>query len=192
MMNNKNKIRRISLIVAAFVMVAVLSISGTIAWLTADTEPVMNKFTTSDIKIELKESDELDLKMVPGKVITKDPVVTVKADSEACWLFVKVEKSENFDTFMTYERANGWTELKDVEGVYYRVVSANTADTVFHVIKEDKVTVKTDVTKAMMDALKENTYPTLTFTAYACQKDNVADAATAWAALNPPADDTAA
>lgn len=192
-MNNKNKIRRIALTVAAFVMVAVLSIGGTIAWLTDETEAVENTFTKANIDIDLDESDELDLKMVPGKVITKDPVVTVKADSEACWLFVKVEKSENFDNFMTYAMADGWTELKDVEGVYYREVAATTKNTDFDVINENEVTVKTEVTKAMMDALTENTYPTLTFTAYACQKDNVADVATAWAALNVlPADDTAA
>ena len=48
--------------------------------------------------------------------------------------------------------------------------------------QDDKVLVKDTVTKAMMDALKEDgaTQPTLTFTAYACQKDGVPDVAAAW------------
>ena len=72
-------------------------------------------------------------------------------------------------------------------GVYYREVAATTTDTAFSVLTSDQVTVKNTVTKADMDAIANNTAskPTLTFTAYACQKDNVADAATAWAKLNP-------
>ena len=36
----------------------------------------------------------------------------------------------------------------------------------------------------MLNALTPATYPTLTFTAYAVQMDNVADAAAAWAEVN--------
>ena len=168
--------------IVAVVLVLCCAIGGTLAWLTAKTDPVVNTFTVGDINIELTETTT-NYKMVPGNTISKDPKVTVKANSEACWLFVKVEKSANFDSFMTYDMADGWTELPSVTGVYYREVAATTAATDFSVLKGDSVSVKDTVTKADLNALTQNTFPTLTFTAYAVQKDNVADAATAWSKL---------
>ena len=165
--------------IVAVVLVLCCAIGGTLAWLTDKTASVKNTFTVGDINIELTETTT-NYKMVPGNTISKDPKVTVKANSEACWLFVKVEKSSNFDSFMTYDMADGWTALPGVTGVYYREVAATTAATDFSVLKGDSVSVKDTVTKADLNALTQNTFPTLTFTAYAVQKDNVADAATAW------------
>lgn len=168
--------------IVAVVLVLCCAIGGTLAWLTDKTASVKNTFTVGDINIELTETTT-NYKMVPGNTISKDPKVTVKANSEACWLFVKVEKSANFYSFMTYDMADGWTELPSVTGVYYREVAATTAATDFSVLKGDSVSVKDTVTKADLNALTQNTFPTLTFTAYAVQKDNVADAATAWSKL---------
>lgn len=170
--------------IVAVVLVLCCAIGGTLAWLTDKTASVTNTFTVGDINIELAESENLDLKMVPGNTITKDPKVTVQANSEACWLFVKVEESANFDSFMTYAMADGWTALPGVTGVYYREVAATTAATDFSVLKDNSVLVKDSVTKAMLNGLSETTFPTLTFTAYAVQKDNVNSAADAWAKAN--------
>ena len=168
--------------VVALVLVLCCAVGGTLAWLTDTTDPVTNTFTVGDIDIDLTESDHLDLKMIPGKTITKDPKVTVKADSEACWLFVKVEKSANFADFLTCEMADGWTALDGVDGVFWREVGAVTADTFFEVLKGNKVTVQNTVTKAMLQGVKEGTKrPTLAFTAYAVQKEGIATAADAWA-----------
>ena len=172
------------------------AVGGTLAWLTDSTQEVKNTFTTSDIEITLTESENLDLKMVPGFTITKDPKVTVKAGSEACWLFVKVEKSDNLDSFISYTVDSSWTALDGVTGVYYREVAATTADTDFPVLTSNQVTVKKEVTKSQMEALKaENAVqPTLTFTAYATQlyKNNTTKftAAEAWEILNPTTPDT--
>lgn len=168
--------------IVAVVLVLCCAIGGTLAWLTDRTNPVVNTFTVGDINIELTETTT-NYKMVPGNTITKDPKVTVKANSEACWLFVKVEKSSNFDNFMTYEMADGWTALPGVAGVYYREVAVTTTATELSVLKDNSVLVKDSVTKADLNALTRDTFPTLTFTAYAVQKDNVADAATAWGKL---------
>lgn len=171
--------------ILAVVLIVGISVGGTLAWLTATSGPVVNTFTVGDINITLTETTT-DYKMVPGNTINKDPKVTVKAGSEACWLFVKIEKSTNLDSFITYSVANGWTALDGVDGVYYREVSATTADTEFPVLANDRVTVKNTVTKTMMNELQNDgaTQPTLTFTAYAVQKDNVATAADAWAKAN--------
>lgn len=162
------------LIAMAVVLLLGCVTGGTLAWLTSTTGEVVNTFTTSDITIGLAETKGNSFKMIPGYTIEKDPKVTVVKDSEDCWLFVKVEKSDNFDSFMQYEMAEGWTQLKDKDGnnianVFCRKVTASTADQVFGVLKNDQVTVKDSVTKAMMNGLTNTTYPTLTFTAYASQ-----------------------
>lgn len=165
-------------------LIVCATVAGTLAWLTDTTEPVVNTFTVGDINIELKETTGETYKMVPGIELEKDPTVTVKAGSEACWLFVKVVKSGNFDSFMTFEMADGWNALSGHAGVYYRNVDATNADTGFDVLKDNKVMVLETVTKTMLEGAKTNA-PTLTFTAYAVQKDGIADAATAWGKVTP-------
>lgn len=167
------------IIALCLALVVAFAAGGAIAWLTATTGTVTNTFTVGNIDIDLTETTT-DYKMVPGNTIAKDPKVTVKAGSEACWLFVKIEKSANLDTFITYAVADGWTALTGVDGVYYRAVAATTADTPFDVLAGNTVTVKDTVSKANMDGLTAETYPTLTFTAYAVQSANVATAADAW------------
>ena len=74
----------------AIAIVVVGAVAGTVAWLTDKTPSVTNTFTTSDINIELKETKN-NFQMIPGWNIEKDPKVTVKTGSEACYLFVKLE-----------------------------------------------------------------------------------------------------
>ena len=171
--------KKLTVSLAVLALVACMAAGATLAWLTAKTSSVTNTFTYGDINIELKETTGESYKMVPGNKITKDPKVTVKANSEACWLFVKVEKSGNFDSFMEYGIASGWTKLDGVDGVYYREVISSTTDTEYYVLSGNLVTVKDSVTKEDFAGLK-GTMPTLTFTAYACQKENVSTAADAW------------
>lgn len=168
-------------------------IGGTVAWLIANTDPVVNTFTYGDINIELDETDTNDgdnnpntneYEMIPGQTITKDPVITVKEGSEAMWLFVKLDKSvdPDFDDFMTYTMAGGWTALSGVDGVYYREVSETEVeadDKEFGVIMNHTITVKEDVTKTQLNSLVS--YPTLTVTAYAVQRAGIDTVAQAWA-----------
>lgn len=160
------------LVIAIMVLIlAIGAVGGTLAWLTAQTDTVTNTFTTSGIEIGLSESTGDSYQMVPGYTISKDPTVEVVKDSEKCYLFVKVEKSSNFDTFMNYEMAEGWTALDETAGVYYRVVDSSDADQTFAVLKGNQVTVNDTVTKDEMDTLNAEgaTLPTLEFTAYASQ-----------------------
>lgn len=158
-------------LVLALAMIVVCVVGGTLAWLIDKTDPVTNTFTYGDIDITLAETTGTSYKMIPGYTIDKNPKVTVLAGSEKCYLFVKVDKSANFDKFMTYTIATDWTALTGVDGVYYRIVDASATNQEFGVLKDDQVIVKDNVTKADMDGLKANvaTQPTLTFTAYACQ-----------------------
>lgn len=183
--------KKIFVPVVAAALALCCAIGGTLAWLTDKTDPVVNTFTVGNVDITLAETTGQEYKMVPGCVVEKDPVVTVTENSEACWLFVKVEKEKpvDFDALMTYDMADGWTSLTDVSGVFCRKVeSAETAQG-FSVLKNDEVTVKDTVTKEQMDALTNaGSYPTLTFTAYAVQlyKTNGTEftAAEAWATVS--------
>ena len=183
--------------VLALVLLAVCAVSGTLAWLTAKSDTVVNTFTTSDIKVELTETNET-YKMVPGYDIHKDPKAKVLAGSEECFLFVKLEKSQNFDTYLEYAIADGWTQLtKDKDGnnitdlIYYRKVLTADIGTAYSVLKGDQVTVKGSVTKEQMNALdaEDVAKPTLTITAYASQLHKNATteftAAEAWANVTP-------
>lgn len=175
------KKKTLALVLALTLLVAGV-VGGTLAWLTDQTAEVKNTFTVGDINIGLTETTA-DYKMVPGNTIAKDPTVTVKANSEACWLFVKVTESENLDTFITYAIAEGWTALPGVDGVYYREVPASAADQTFSVLAGDAVTVKSDVTRTMLETAKTDA-PTLTFKAYAIQRDHFATADAAWAEVS--------
>ena len=182
----KRRNRRIALTLCVMFVVLAASIGGTVAWLTDKTDTIENTFTAGDINITLDETTT-DYKMVPGADIAKNPKVTVEEGSEDCYLFVKIEESTNakFSDFMTYEIDNTvWSPLTDVPGVYYRTVLATDTVKAFDVLKGNKVTVKEGVTKAQLNVLTEDTYPTLSFTAYAVQKDGINDAATAWAKVS--------
>ena len=194
------KKKTIALIVCLTLIIG-CAIGGTIAWLTDQTAAVTNTFTAGDVDIDLTETDvENDgtltansYKMVPGNEIAKDPKVTVVADSEKCYLFVKVEKVNNPDNFLDYTIDSGWTSLVDADpsdivstdGVYFRIVDASAVAQDFYVLAGNKVTVKNNVTKNALDNLTESTLPQLKFTAYACQFANVNSEYQAWLNVQP-------
>ena len=173
----------------ALVLVIGCAVGGTVAWLVSSTNAVVNTFTYGDINIALTETtpEKEPAKIIPGVDIEKALKVTVKANSEDCWLFVKVEKAGTFvEDKVTYSVDDGWTKgdgTEIPENVYYRTVDAAKTDTDFGVLKDDKVVVSEELTKE--DIKDIMTEPTLTFTAYAVQKDGIDDAATAWAKVNP-------
>ena len=183
---------KVFLSLLALVLVVGCAVGGTIAWLTATTDPVVNTFTYGKIKIELTETTGAEYKIIPGVNISKDPKVTVKADSEACWLFVKVAEEGTFvANKVTYSIADGWTQGDGTvipTNVCYREVNAVTADTNFNVLAGDTtypngvVTVSENLTKAEANSVA--TQSTLTFTAYAVQKDGIDTAAEAWAKVS--------
>ena len=169
--------------VVAVALAACCVIGGTLAWLTDKTDPVVNTFTVGNIDITLTETPAT-YKILPGTEIAKDPKVTVEADSEACYLFVKVDEANWIDE-LSYAIADGWTELET--GVYYQVVDTNKADQTFAVLKDNKVVVSENLTKEEIEAVSANA-PTLTFTAYAVQymKNNTEhfEPADAWAQVS--------
>ena len=173
-------------LVLALTLIVGVAGGATFAWLTAKSDTVTNTFTYGDINIDLAESTGSDYKIIPGVDIRKDPKVTVKAGSEACWLFVKVEEEGTFVADkVTYSIADGWTKGDGTNipaNVYYREVAANDANQEFPVLKDNKITVSDTLTKIDIKDILTTT-PKLSITAYAIQKDGMANAEKAWAAI---------
>lgn len=191
----KNKIlKTLGLFGCAILLVAV-SIAGTVAYLTS-TDSVENTFTVGKIGIKMTESkvdpygvpdysaDRVktnEYKLIPGHKYTKDPTITIAANSEKCYLFVKVENgiadieaSEDARTFTiaTQLGRKGWTALDGQTGIYYRVMESSSGEVVVPVF--ESFTLANDADVSGYANAKINV------TAYAIQYEGMADVATAW------------
>lgn len=179
----KKKHKVLALVLSGVILVTG-AILGAIAYLTHQTPEKENVFVVGDINLTLTESDDLDLTLIPDTKVKKDPVLTVESDSVDCFLFVKIDKTENFDEFAEYSIASGWTKYSgtaDPGNLYYREVSAATTDQSFPILANNQVNVK-DFTKATVE-MYGSTQPKLTFTGFAVQKDSIDAAEVAWATI---------
>ena len=179
----RNNVKKVAAVLLAVIMVVGCSIGATVAYLQMKTAPIQNTFTTSDVFIELTETEPSarnQIKMVPGAVITKNPTVKVSANSEDCYVFVKIDVANNDNDGVAYipydvNEKNGdtgvWTKLDGVANVYYCVADSNGNKNVpLGVLANNQVTVNPAVTRADMEAANGK-LPTMTFTAYAIQKN---------------------
>jgi hypothetical protein len=152
-------------------------VGTTLAYFVSASKPLINTFTVGKIQLELTETTGADYALVPGKTVEKDPKITVKAGSEACWLFVQLKKENHVDDYVSYQVADGWTALGG-NGVYYRDVAKTQEDVAYTVLKDNQITIKDTVTEEKASLITSK--PKLTVYAYAVQSDNVATAAEAW------------
>ncbi|MBQ6934162.1 MAG: hypothetical protein IJN37_07225 [Clostridia bacterium] len=156
--------------VLAFALVFALGVGGTLAWLTASATPVVNTFSPSNINITLTETlpENKTAQMVPGHTIEKNPKASVVAESEESFLFIKIEKSANYDNFMEFTVDSAWKPVEGHPGYYYMDATTIEMGKEYSILANDTVTVKDTVTKEMMTA-EDFTQPTLTFKAAAVQ-----------------------
>ncbi len=181
---------------------AIFSVAGfTFAWLLDTTTPVKNTFTAGDVDITLIETKKPDgtedkdgvtnwaAQMIPGEKYAKNPIVTVTNKTNVdCYLFVKFEQSEDASKYLTYEstltESNGWTQGDGTDipdNVWYREVKTTDDIKSWNLLKDDTITVNSEsVTK---ETMAEAAIQSLTYTAYAVQKDNLT-VTDAWKSLN--------
>ena len=124
--------KKMLMAVVAIVLIVVISVSATFAYLTDDDE-VVNTFTVGDIQIKLdevtvdpktgKEDSTKDrtedgnsnVKIIPGRTIDKDPTVWVEEGSEPAYIRMKVTISKIAelkaifgDDFLPQYYVTGW------------------------------------------------------------------------------------
>lgn len=186
-MKAKTKTKALLMSLCAVLLVAA-SMLGTMAYLT-DSKDVKNTFTVGNVTITMDETDVDDstpnkerdqansYKLLPGHTYTKDPIIHVDANSEDCYLFVKVDnqiaaiEADGNTTVAAQMAAKGWKAVEGKDGIYVYVgttaapvaVKANNNVTVF-----EQLVIAGTVNG---DTLKAYENKTITVTAYAVQKD---------------------
>ena len=97
------KMKKIALIAVCAMLLVCVTIGATVAYLTS-TDEVENTFAVGKVKITLDEANvntdgtkkddtrvkQNNYKLMPGHTYTKDPTVTVKSESEASYVRLKV------------------------------------------------------------------------------------------------------
>ena len=125
--------KRIMLTAVAMLLLVVMSVGGTLAWMTSQTEPVVNTFTVGSVEIDLDEAalkafDETkneyaedpdqprvksnEYQLMPGIKMAKDPTVTVIKGSEDCYVraFVTVTYRAAADGFIPANFFTAWVK----------------------------------------------------------------------------------
>lgn len=201
----KKSTKALGLILCAILLV-VGSVMGTLAYLTSQ-DTVTNTFTVGDVEITLDEAkvntagepvnaedvvvdladaprvEGNEYHLIPGSTYTKDPVIHVTAESESCWLLVKVENniSSVVDTAAITAQltANGWTLVAGETNVYAQAAATAAGE---NVKVFESFTVNTTATNTDLDDIKDEE---IVVTAYAVQAENVDTAAEAWEIVKP-------
>ncbi len=213
--------------IVAVALIACVSIGATLAYLQDKTQVAENVFTLGKVDIKLDETkldedgeptDERteegndNYHLLPGETVTKDPVVTVLANSEECYVrvFVTLDHAEEFMTIYrnhnmsitsALEFFGGFDDTKwipqnldssamdgdkiTVEFRYYQTVPSATSDTALEPVVETVTLpewVNNADTELLPDGFKVEVY------AEAIQAKGFDDADAAWAAFDEEVD----
>ena len=207
------KMYKAMLLVLCAVLLVAGSVMGTLAYLKAQTGTVTNAMTVGKVEITLDEAkvnvygeklakddsvwetgkeladrvaDGNKYKLIPGHTYVKDPKITVAANSEASYLFVRIRNDINGieaaddNTIAQQMAANGWTPLESGSRIYYRSAAATAEEA-----KEYPVFASFTIADDANDSEYRNNISSETVvavTAYAVQADGFSDAQAAWKA----------
>ena len=173
--------KKILLFTISMLCILAISVGTTFALLISLTGPVKNTFTVGNVEIALTETTGDKYKLIPGTTVQKNPKITVKADSESCWLFVKINTDTALSGIISYSLSDGWAALSEFEGVYSRKVENINGDTAFSVLKDDCFTVKDTLDKRQMEKITQS--QKFIFQAFAIQAHGLDNAHAAWTQL---------
>lgn len=209
-MNSKRK--ALTMVLCALLLVSA-TMFATIAYLTSKDE-VNNTFTVGNVQITLDEA-EVDLygtpvegnkrvkaneyKLIPGHSYTKDPTITVEANSEECYVraLVTINKREalynlpsNINIEDCFDINEDWvfkSETEDIDGDTYtyefwynsKVETNSDKDTILPAVFE-KIIVPESLTNAQLETLEGLKIDVV---AHAIQADGFDTADDAWKAF---------
>lgn len=198
------------------VLLVAASVLGTMAYLT-DTDTVTNTFTVGAVAITLDETDVDEYgvkeskervsansyKLIPGHTYIKDPMVTVKKDSEKSYIkmTLTVSKSAELDAIFNKQPADllkifggydatNWLYKGNAEDNqsntrtytfwYKETVAAPEQDIKLDALF-DTITVPGEISKVQLETIKDMT---ITVKAFAIQADTFNSADEAWTAFD--------
>lgn len=162
---------------AVLLGVGVLAGGASYAYLKDSTKNVVNNFATNNVNVTLTETTE-GYSIIPGTTQDKDPVVTVDSTIPA-YVFATVK--DDTQGLVSYNIADGWTQVPGFPNVYYRVYNPSTDTTTsWPVLLNSQVSYSSDITNEDV-AGKENL--NLTFQGYAIQEEGFNTPEAAWLAL---------
>lgn len=113
--------------VVSLALVGVVAVGSTLAYLTS-TASTVNTFTVGDVGITQTETGNWEsTPLVPGVAVTKQPVVTVAANSEASYVYAKIVYGSGLEALVDLDINPAWTSLGN--GVYQYTGSKANATT---------------------------------------------------------------
>ena len=169
------------LIISAITLAVAVTVSVgfTIAYFVSVSGPVVNTFTVGEVELELADSNEDEIQLIPGVTAERTTVVTVLSGSEDCYVYVKIEQPSELRHYVSFELEEGWINLGGIDGVYYRQVSKSAVNQKYHVFKNDEVAIQSSLTKEKMSQLDRGGYD-MKVTAYAIQTLGIESPADGW------------
>lgn len=189
------KAKKVLLLVLCAVLLVGATVAGTLAYLTAN-DSVTNTFTVGKVEITLDEAkvdeygveiadadrvDANEYKLIPGHTYTKDPTIHVAANSEDCWLFVKIENGLGANA--TFADQDGWTNIKaengDSTNYWYYNTIVHKSESIQNIRVFGSFTYANLSEVPTADASAN-----IQVTAYAIQADNLTTYQAAWTALS--------
>lgn len=200
--------------IAAGIAAAALAfgvIGGSLAYLQDSTSTIENEFTYGMVDISILETavDEYgtavspaatvadgnsqEYKLIPGHSYTKDPVVTVTADSEDAYIFFVVDnevsdiEDATAGTIASQITTNGWTALTSANTLYIDGVAKSATQTIYYkstTSSSSDQDLSTFATLNIADDAVVSTYDgdSIDVSAYAVQADGFNSALAAWEA----------
>ena len=183
-----NTAKKLVIAVIALSLALICAVGGTLAFLVAESNSVVNTFTYGNITLtvtETKGEQKVNVRefanVIPGSIVEKDPTVTVKGNSEDCYVYVMIIDGLNipsggrvsFNVNRNWEKINDHSEENHVYTLYkYKSKVEKSSDDqdlakVFNEVEFDKSLNNED-----LNALKQISYATITIKAFAHQAQN--------------------
>ncbi|MGF6989855.1 putative ribosomally synthesized peptide with SipW-like signal peptide [Lachnospiraceae bacterium PM6-15] len=216
-----SKKRKIVSLVVAVALIAAIGIGATLAYLSATTTVVENTFAVGNVNLDIWETEIVDKdedgKMGPTKdndymltpsqedkdgnplyTQSKDPYITLGADSEDAYVFMLVTGVDDAEAalIMTDDFDSNWTKIANADGVIFDadadvpVVDDEKKDGVYAYAtalskngRTDSLFTKIWLDKAFEKLGADTSFPEMKFYGAAIQAHGFADADAAYAAL---------
>ncbi len=193
----RTKTKALTLALCA-VLLVVTTVFATMAFLTSK-DSVTNTFTVGNVAITMDEADvktdgsyETDkdsrvdanvYHLIPGHTYIKDPTIHVNENSEACWVFAKIENGLGNAAALamnsTENQTGYWTEIDETNHIWAYSVALNAGESSAALFETFTVDNNANVS--------EYQNAEIVVSGYAIQADGFATANAAWEAAGTQA-----